>query len=110
MLSEFIALNVSTIQVLNSKNERIDNSKFTIIGDHDCKAQTELNTKKLADGVYTVSWMTQSADDGHIARGSYVFGIGSVGPGVLLKALRLVSGRYRIINSNVSRQLQLRLI
>lgn len=24
--------------------------------------------------------MTQSADDGHIARGSYVFGIGSVGP------------------------------
>ena len=73
--------NVSTIQVLNSKNERMDNGKFTIIGDHDRKAETALNTKKLADGVYTVSWMTQSADDGHIARGSYVFGIGNVGPG-----------------------------
>src|SRR6476620_3721505 len=41
---------------------------------------TTLNTTKLTDGVYTVSWMTQSADDGHIARGSYVFGIGNVGP------------------------------
>ncbi|HEY7078115.1 MAG TPA: CopD family protein, partial [Nitrososphaeraceae archaeon] len=73
--------NVSTMQVLNSKNERIDDGKFTIVGDHDRKAQTGLNTKKLTDGVYTVSWMTQSADDGHIARGSYVFGIGNVGPG-----------------------------
>jgi len=73
--------NVSTIQVLNSKNERIDNGNFTIIGDHDREAQTELNTKKLTDGVYTVSWMTQSKDDGHIARGSYAFGIGNIGPG-----------------------------
>ncbi|HEY7078155.1 MAG TPA: CopD family protein [Nitrososphaeraceae archaeon] len=73
--------NVSTIQVLNSKNERIDDGKFVIIGDHDREAQTGLNPKKLTDGVYTVSWMTQSADDGHIARGSYVFGIGNVGPG-----------------------------
>ncbi|HEY7110018.1 MAG TPA: CopD family protein [Nitrososphaeraceae archaeon] len=73
--------NVSTIQVLNSKNERIDNGNFIIIGDHDREAQTELNTKKLTDGVYTVSWMTQSRDDGHIARGSYAFGIGNVGPG-----------------------------
>lgn len=73
--------NVSTIQVLNSKNERIDNGNFIIIGDHDREAQTELNTKKLTDGVYTVSWMTQSRDDGHIARGSYAFGIGNVGTG-----------------------------
>jgi putative copper export protein/methionine-rich copper-binding protein CopC len=72
--------NVSTIQVLNSKNERIDNGKFVIVGDHDREAQTGLNTKKLTDGAYTVSWMTQSIDDGHIARGSYVFGIGNVGP------------------------------
>jgi methionine-rich copper-binding protein CopC len=38
--------NVSTIQVLNSKNERIDNGKFVIVGDHDREAQTGLNTKK----------------------------------------------------------------
>jgi methionine-rich copper-binding protein CopC len=71
---------VSTMQVLNSKNQRVDNNDFTIVGDHDREAMTTLNTHKLTDGVYTVSWMTQSADDGHIARGSYVFGIGNVGP------------------------------
>ena len=83
--------NVSTIQVLNSKNERIDNGKFTIIGDHDREAQTELNTKKLTDGVYTVSWMTQSKDDGHIARGSYAFGIGNVGPGSTAQGSSVIS-------------------
>lgn len=70
---------VSTITVLNGKNERVDNGNFVIIGDHSREAMTTLNTK-LTDGVYTVSWMTQSADDGHLARGSYVFGIGNVGP------------------------------
>ena len=45
------------------------------------KAMTTLYSHKLTDGVYTVSWMTQSADDGHIARGSYAFGIGNIGPG-----------------------------
>ena len=71
---------VSTITILNEKNERVDNGHFAIIGDHSREAMITLNTKKLIDGVYTVSWMTQSADDGHIARGSYVFGIGDVGP------------------------------
>jgi copper transport protein len=73
--------NVSTMQVLNSRNERVDNGNFVIIGDHNREAMTALDTHKLTDGVYTVSWMTQSADDGHIARGSYVFGIGNVAPG-----------------------------
>jgi copper transport protein len=71
---------VSTITVLNGKNERVDNGNFVIVGDHSREAMTTLNTTKLTDGVYTVSWMTQSSDDGHISRGSYVFGIGNVGP------------------------------
>ena len=79
--SERPSPSVSTIQVLNSKNEPVNNGDFKIIGDHDREAMTTLDTKKLADGVYTVSWQTQSLDDGHIARGSYVFGIGNVGPG-----------------------------
>ncbi len=73
--------NVSTIQVLNAMNQRVDNNNFIIIGDHNREAKTTLKSHKLTDGVYTVSWMTQSIDDGHIARGSYVFGIGNVGPG-----------------------------
>ncbi|HEY7081194.1 MAG TPA: copper resistance protein CopC, partial [Nitrososphaeraceae archaeon] len=91
--------NVSTIQVLNSKNERIDDGKFIIIGDHDREAQIGLNTKKLTDGVYTVSWMTQSADDGHIARGSYVFGIGNVGPGSATAATKQGSSSINNINN-----------
>ena len=100
---------LSTIQVLNSKNERIDNGKFTIIGDHDREAQTELNTKKLIDGVYTVSWMTQSKDDGHIARGSYAFGVGNVGPESYCSRFSYYQSHYRI-RSNVSRLLQSLLI
>lgn len=71
--------NVSTITVLNTKNERVSNGDFVIIGDNSREAMATLDSKKLADGVYSVSWMTQSLDDGHIARGSYVFGIGNVG-------------------------------
>jgi methionine-rich copper-binding protein CopC len=81
--SERPSPSVSTIQVLNSKNEPVNNGDFKIIGDHDREAMTTLDTKKLTDGVYTVSWETQSLDDGHIARGSYVFGVGNVGPGAV---------------------------
>ena len=58
---------VSSIQVLNSKNEPVNNGDFKIIGDGGREAMTTLDTKKLTDGVYTVSWETQSLDDGHIA-------------------------------------------
>ena len=78
---------VSTITVLNGKNERVDNGNFVIIGDNSRQAMTTLNRTKLTDGVYTVSWMTQSSDDGHIARGSYVFGIGNVGPGTATSSI-----------------------
>ncbi|HJT85114.1 MAG TPA: CopD family protein [Nitrososphaeraceae archaeon] len=82
---------VSTIQVLNEKNERVDSGDFVIMGDHDREAMTTLDTTKLTDGVYTVSWMAQSADDGHIAKGSYVFGIGNVGMGSSSKTSSLQS-------------------
>ena len=34
----------------------------------------------LPDGVYTVAWRTVSAEDGHIAAGSYAFAIGTTAP------------------------------
>jgi putative copper export protein/methionine-rich copper-binding protein CopC len=91
--------NVSTIQVLNSKNERVDKGDFVIIGDHNRQAMTTLDTHKLTDGVYTVSWMTQSNDDGHVARGSYVVGIGNVGPGATPTA-SISSG----VNGNINQR------
>jgi copper transport protein len=83
---------VSTIQVLNEKNERVDNGDFVIIGDHDREAITTLDPKKLTDGVYTVSWMAQSADDGHIAKGSYVFVIGNIGVSSSVKTSSSIEG------------------
>ena len=83
---------VSTIQVLDEKNERVDNGDFVIIGDHDREAMTTLDTTKLTDGVYTVSWMAQSADDGHIAKGSYVFEIGNVGVSSSAKTSSSIEG------------------
>ncbi|MDQ6723193.1 MAG: copper resistance protein CopC, partial [Thermoproteota archaeon] len=71
---------VSYIQVLNSNNQRVDNNDFIITRQqHDREASVTIEKNKLTDGVYTVSWLTMSADDGHIAKGSYVFGIGNVG-------------------------------
>ncbi|HXP50917.1 MAG TPA: copper resistance protein CopC, partial [Bacteroidia bacterium] len=51
---------VSSIQVVNSKNEVVNNGDFKVIGDGGREAMTTLDTKKLTDGVYTVSWETQS--------------------------------------------------
>jgi copper transport protein len=71
----------SYIRVTNSQNERIDNDDFTISGSNPRQAAVTLDTSKLEeDGVYTVSWRALSLDDGHIAQGSYVFGVGNVTP------------------------------
>ncbi|MGA9153948.1 MAG: CopD family protein, partial [Candidatus Nitrosopolaris sp.] len=85
---------VSSIQVINSKNEVVNNGDFKVIGDGGRLAMTTLDTKKLTDGLYTVQWETQSLDDGHIAKGSYVFGIGNIMPGAVAsssKALQQAS-------------------
>lgn len=69
---------VSYIHVTNSKNERVDNNDFKITGKNDREATVTLDTSKLSNGVYTVSWLVLSRDDGHITKGSYVFNIQSL--------------------------------
>jgi methionine-rich copper-binding protein CopC/nitrogen fixation protein FixH len=69
---------VSYIHVTNSKNERVDNNDFKITGKNDREATVTLDTSKLSNGVYTVSWLVLSRDDGHITKGSYVFSIQSL--------------------------------
>jgi copper transport protein len=72
---------ISYIRVLNSQNERIDNNDFTVSDSNPRQAAVTLDTSRLEeDGVYTVSWRALSLDDGHIAQGSYVFGVGNVTP------------------------------
>jgi copper transport protein len=72
---------ISYIHVVNSENGRIDNNDFTITGLNGRQATVTLDKTRLEeDGVYTVSWRVMSLDDGHIAQGSYVFGVGNVLP------------------------------
>jgi copper transport protein len=72
---------VSYIRVVNSEGERIDNDDFTISDSNPRQATVKLDTSKLEEnGIYTVSWRALSLDDGHIAQGSYVFGVGNVTP------------------------------
>ncbi len=69
--------NFSYIRILNSNSERVDNDDFKITGENGRQATVTLNRDKLSNGVYTVAWSTLSLDDGHIAKGAYVFVIGN---------------------------------
>jgi methionine-rich copper-binding protein CopC len=66
---------VSYIHVTDSENKRVDNNDFKIMGQNDREATVTLDKSKLLDGVYSVSWLVLSRDDGHITKGSYVFNI-----------------------------------
>ena len=66
---------VSYIHVTNSNNERVDNNDFKITGKNDREATVTLDKSKLSNGVYSVSWLVLSRDDGHITKGTYVFSI-----------------------------------
>lgn len=68
---------VSYIHVTNSENKRVDNNDFKITGQNDREATVTLDKSKLSDGVYSVSWLALSRDDGHITKGTYVFNIQS---------------------------------
>jgi methionine-rich copper-binding protein CopC len=66
---------VSYIHVTDSENKRVDNNDFKITGQNDREATVTLDKTKLSGGVYSVSWLVLSRDDGHITKGSYVFNI-----------------------------------
>jgi hypothetical protein len=67
-----------------------------IVGDGGREAMTTLDATKLTDGIYTVMWETQSLDDRHIAKGSYVFRIGNIGPGAATSAPSVKNNTYAI--------------
>jgi methionine-rich copper-binding protein CopC len=66
---------VSYIHVTDSENKRVDNNDFKITGQNDREATVTLDKSKLSGGVYSVSWLVLSRDDGHITKGTYVFNI-----------------------------------
>ena len=64
----------SSIKIMNSNNERIDNNDLRA-SDSNKSLSVTLDSSKAIPGVYTVNWLVLSKDDGHITKGSYVFSV-----------------------------------
>ena len=64
----------SSIKIMNSNNERIDNNDLRA-SDSNKSLSVTLDSSKITPGVYTVNWLVLSKDDGHITKGSYVFSV-----------------------------------
>lgn len=67
---------ISYIHVTNSDGERMDNNDFKITGENDRRGTVTVDKSLIRDGIYSVSWSTLSLDDGHVAKGTYVVGVG----------------------------------
>lgn len=63
----------SYIRVTNSDNERVDKNDYEVSSNNPRESSISMDISKLEPGIYTVSWLALSMDDGHITKGSYVF-------------------------------------
>jgi copper transport protein len=70
--SEHVNPDISKIVVVNPSNQEVDNRDSQVSADGYTMTVT---LPLLTAGTYVVFWRTHSADDGHIAGGSYIFHI-----------------------------------
>lgn len=69
--TEELDTNLTTIQVVNSAGDRVDNDTITFGPD---PTEMRIGIKEtLGPGYYTVLWQTLSAVDGHLFKGFYTF-------------------------------------
>lgn len=71
--------NLSTIKVLDTTGATVTSGPTAAVAGDPVELAVPLKAN-LPDGVYTVSWRTVSAVDGHLATGSFAFGIGVAPP------------------------------
>jgi copper transport protein len=69
---------MSYIHVTDSGGNRIDDGELRITGENERQATVFLDKNKIHAGVYSISWLTLSKDDGHISKGTYVVGVGAM--------------------------------
>ena len=62
----------STAQVVNAKRQRVDNRDAHVSPSNSLEMDVSLQSN-LPPGVYIVVWRTDSANDGHILLGSFIF-------------------------------------
>jgi copper transport protein len=73
--SEAVDSSFSRVQLLNSKGDAVDHGD-SHVNPNDPRSMVLSVPDQLSDGVYTVSWRTLSAVDGHTVNGAYplIFG------------------------------------
>ncbi len=71
---------LSSLKVLDSGGQPVTAGPTEAVAGKPLELRVAL--KPLANGVYTVAWLTVSAVDGHLARGSFAFGVGTAPPAV----------------------------
>jgi len=71
-------LRLSTISVVDSTGSAIQTGPLT--GSPTDPTTLSVTLPTLANGVYTVTWRTVSSVDGHLATGSFAFGVGVAPP------------------------------
>ncbi|MGH9953934.1 MAG: copper resistance CopC family protein [Nitrososphaeraceae archaeon] len=84
----------SYIRVTDSSNERVDKNDYVVSPSNPRESSISLDASKLKPGVYTVSWLVLSKDDGHISRGSYVFTIGQTTSEAQINAGNITSNEF----------------
>ena len=67
-------LKLTTVKVLDAGGQ--DQTSGPIQGVTGDATQLRVPLKPLPDGIYTVAWRSVSAVDGHVAAGSFAFGVG----------------------------------
>ena len=72
--SEDLNPGISTTTVVNASNRRVDANNAHVSSSDTREMDVSLQPD-LSPGVYIVLYTTQSADDGHILRGSFIFNI-----------------------------------
>ena len=65
---------VSSIKVVNSNNERVDNKDPKLAGSANALS-VSLDKSKITPGTYTINWLVLSKDDGYITKGGYIFSL-----------------------------------
>lgn len=73
---------LSIIHVYNSGGQQLERGHARALPNDPSTLVVDL--PKLPSGVYTVSWTTVSAIDGHVASGSFAFGVGASPSGATL--------------------------
>ena len=82
--SEAVEPAFSTIKVLDSNGQPVDNDDSKV--DPGDATHLTVSLRSLPDGIYTVSWKTLSAIDGHVTVGSFPFAVGNVDAAALADA------------------------